>query len=179
MILACFSQFISEYKNGCDIVYGVRQNRETDSIFKRKSAVFFYDFMKFLGVNIVHNHADFRLLSHRALESLLQFKEANLFLRGIIPLLGFKSACVGYNRLRREAGVSKYPLRKMLAFAWGGITSFSIAPLRLVATLGFVFFIFSLLLGVYVLYVRFFTESYEIGWASTLIPLAFLAVSKC
>lgn len=173
--ISTFDEFIAQYKSGCDIVYGVRDNRESDSIFKRKSALFFYDLMKFLGVNIVHNHADFRLLSSRAIESLLQFKEANLFLRGIIPLLGYKSAQVRYTRLAREAGISKYPLRKMLSFAWGGVTSFSIAPLRFVSGLGFIFFILSIILGAYVLYVRFFTHSYEIGWASMLIPLSFFS----
>nr|WP_275050983.1 glycosyltransferase [Helicobacter jaachi] len=170
-----FDAFIAHFKQGCEVVYGVRKSRAKDSVFKRKSAIFFYDVMQFLGVKIVHNHADFRLLSRRVLRSLLEFKEANLFLRGIIPLLGFKSAQVEYDRLERLAGDSKYPLRKMLSFAWGGITSFSIAPLRLVSVIGFVFFVLSLLLGVYVLCVRLFSDVVEQGWASTLIPLSFFS----
>lgn len=128
-----------------------------------------------MGVKIIYNHADYRLLSRRAIESLMEFKEVNLFLRGIAPLLGYKSDVVYYDRLSRELGESKYPLRKMLSFAWNGITSFSIMPLRLVSVLGFVFFMLSLGIGGYALYIKFFTDNALWGWASTLIPLSFFS----
>ena len=173
--ISVFDAFVSAFDNGNEVVYGVRKSRAVDSVFKRKSALLFYDLMAFMGVKIMHNHADYRLLSARAIAPLLEFQEVNLFLRGIIPLLGFKSSVVEYDRLSRLAGVSKYPLKKMLSFAWNGITSFSIMPLRLVSVLGFVFFILSILLGAYALGVRLLSDSVVGGWASTLIPLSFFS----
>ena len=129
-------RFVLEYLNGCDIVYGVRSKRETDTWFKRTTAEGFYKVMQALGVDIVDNHADYRLMSRRALEGLAQFQEVNLFLRGIVPLIGYKSAVVTYERSERFAGESKYPLKKMLAFAFDGITSFSVKPISFVLGLG-------------------------------------------
>jgi glycosyltransferase involved in cell wall biosynthesis len=127
---------LAKYHEGCDVVYGVRSSRASDTAFKRSSAQGFYKVMRALGVEVVDNHADYRLMSRRALEALLQFGEANLFLRGIVPLVGFSSATVTYERAPRFAGESKYPLKKMLAFAFDGITSFSIKPLRFIGILG-------------------------------------------
>ncbi len=129
-------RFVDEYHNGCDIVYGVRSARKTDTAFKRGTAESFYKLLSFFGVDIVYNHADYRLMSKRAVEALLQFKEVNLFLRGIVPLIGFKTAQVEYERHERFAGTSKYPLKKMLNLAIDGITSFSITPIRMVFGLG-------------------------------------------
>ena len=121
-------RFLAEYQNGCDVVYGVRNKRKTDSFFKRQTALFFYRFMKGLGVDIIYNHADYRLMSRRALDALAEFSEVNLFLRGIAPLIGFQTGTVYYDRTARFAGESKYPFKKMLAFAIDGITSFSVKP---------------------------------------------------
>ena len=129
-------RFVLEYQNGCDIVYGVRSKRETDTWFKRTTAEGFYKVMQALGVDIVDNHADYRLRSRRALEGLAQFREVNLFLRGIVPLIGYKSAVVTYERSERFAGESKYPLKKMLSFAFDGITSFSVKPISFILGLG-------------------------------------------
>jgi len=139
-------QFVDKYHEGYDIVYGVRSSRESDSWFKRNTAQAFYKFQSLMGINSVYNHADYRLMSKRALEGLAQFKEVNLFLRGMIPLIGFESTTVEYTRNERFAGVSKYPLRKMLAFAWNGITSFSIKPIRFLTGIGFCIFFVSLLI---------------------------------
>ena len=145
-------RFLAAYEEGCDIVYGVRSSRETDTGFKRSTAQGYYKFMAMLGVEIVYNHADYRLMSRRALDALAEYKEVNLFLRGIVPLIGFKTATVEYARGERFAGESKYPLKKMLAFAFEGITSFSVRPIRLVlaagvlmAVLAAIFFLWSLL----------------------------------
>ncbi len=129
-------RFVLEYQNGCDIVYGVRSKRETDTWFKRTTAEGFYKVMQALGVDIVDNHADYRLMSRRALEGLAQFREVKLFLRGIVPLIGYKSAVVTYERSERFAGESKYPLKKMLSFAFDGITSFSVKPISFILGLG-------------------------------------------
>lgn len=144
-------QFIEKYQQGCDIVYGVRSKRETDTFGKRVTAEGFYKFMKALGVDCVYNHADYRLMSKRALEGLAQFEEVNLFLRGIVPQIGYKWDIVTYERSERFAGESKYPLKKMLSFALDGITSFSVKPLSLVTTLGVIFAIVSGLLLVLLL----------------------------
>ncbi len=138
-------RFVEGYMQGCDVVYGVRSSREKDTAFKRGTAQGFYRFMKALGVEIVHNHADYRLMSRRALEALCSFEEANLFLRGIVPLIGFKSSTVEYERGERFAGSSKYPLKKMITFAIDGITAFSIKPLRLVTWAGVVILALSIL----------------------------------
>lgn len=129
-------RFVEKYKEGCDVVYGVRNKRDTDTFFKRTTAEGFYKFMKLLGVDVVFNHADYRLMSRRALEGLSEYKEVNLFLRGIVPLIGFKSDYVYYDRAERFAGESKYPLKKMISFALDGISSFSVKPLKLISNLG-------------------------------------------
>lgn len=128
--------FVQKYAEGCDVVYGVRNKRDTDTFFKRTTAEGFYKFMKLLGVDVVFNHADYRLMSRRALEGLSEYREVNLFLRGIVPLIGFRSDYVYYDRAERFAGESKYPLKKMISFALDGISSFSVKPLKLISNLG-------------------------------------------
>ncbi len=142
---------INKYLDGNDIVYGVRSSRKKDTFFKRFTAEFFYKFMSFLGVDIIYNHADCRLMSKRALDALEEYKEVNLFLRGIVPLLGFKSTIAYYERNKRFAGESKYPLKKMLSFALEGITSFSIKPLNLILGIGIIFFLISIIMFIYLL----------------------------
>lgn len=158
-------KFIDNYNRGYDIVYGVRSARKTDTFFKRTTAEMFYKFMKILGVDMVYNHADYRLMSKRAIEGLAEFTEVNLFLRGIVPLIGFKSGTVEYERHERFAGESKYPIKKMLSFATEGITSFSIRPIRCVTNLGVGIFGVSILMLIYFL-VRYFTGNTVSGWAS-------------
>lgn len=131
-------KFLEAYQQGYQIVYGVRNNRDTDTKFKKNTASLFYKFMKFLGAETVDNHADFRLMSKQALQALSEFKEANLFLRGIVPLIGLKSTVVYYERQERLAGETKYPLKKMISFAMDGITSFSVKPLRVISLLGII-----------------------------------------
>jgi glycosyltransferase involved in cell wall biosynthesis len=172
--LNAIGEMIAAHASGADIVYGVRKRRDTDSYFKRFSAEFYYWLLARMGVDIVFNHADYRLLSRRALDALRQYDESNLFLRGIIPQLGFRTAVVYYNRAERFAGESKYPLGKMLAFAWEGITSFSAAPLRLITGLGMLISLSSFLIALWALGVRLFSESAVPGWASTVVPLYFL-----
>ena len=140
---------LEKYEEGCDIVYGVRSARKKDTFFKRVTAEGFYKFMKALGVDCVYNHADYRLTSKRVLDEFENFKEVNLFLRGMFPLVGFKSDVVYYERNERFAGESKYPLKKMLNFAWDGITSFSVKPLRLIASIGFFIALIGIGLGIY------------------------------
>ncbi len=140
---------IEKRKEGADVVYGVRNSRKKDSFFKRTTAQGFYRVMKMLGVDVIYNHADYRLTSRRVLDSLKDYREVNLFLRGIFPLIGFKSDIVYYERKERFAGKSKYPLKKMLNFAWDGITSFSVKPIRLVLNVGVVILILSLLMILY------------------------------
>lgn len=158
-------RFVEEYYKGNDVVYGVRSSRETDTFFKRNTALGFYKFMKALGVDIVNNHADYRLMSKRALEGLAKYREINLFLRGIVPLIGYKSSVVTYERAERFAGESKYPLKKMLSFAFDGITSFSIKPIRLITSLGFTIFLLSLVTLAYSLIAKF-TGNTVSGWTS-------------
>jgi len=165
---------VEHYLNGSDVVYGVRQKRETDTPFKRHTAEGFYKLMRLMGVDIVYNHADYRLLSSRALEHLKEFKEVNLFLRGIIPLIGFHSSVVYYNRSERFAGESKYPLNKMLSFAWDGITSLSVTPLRLITMTGFLIFLATLIMSFWVLGVKLFSDDAVPGWASTVLPIYFI-----
>lgn len=129
-------RFVQKYSEGCDIVYGVRSSRRTDTAFKRSTALGFYKVMEKLGVEIVYNHADYRLMSRRALLALGEYREVNLFLRGIVPTIGFQTAQVEYERSERFAGESKYPLKKMLSFAWDGVTSFSVKPLQMITALG-------------------------------------------
>ena len=162
--------FVQKYYEGCEVVYGVRSARTTDTFFKRFTAQSFYKVMKAMGVDIVYDHADYRLMSKRAVEEMLQFKEVNLFLRGIVPLVGFKSDKVYYERNERFAGESKYPLKKMLAFATDGITSMSVKPIRLITVLGFLIFIISLCMLAYSL-VRHFTGHTSIGWSSMFVSI--------
>ena len=156
---------VDAYHEGFEVVYGVRSKRETDTFFKRFTAEGFYKVMLALGVNIVYNHADYRLMSRRAVEGLAQFKEVNLFLRGIVPQIGYKWTTVTYERAERFAGESKYPLKKMLAFAADGITSFSVKPIRLVFTAGVVVFMISLIMLLYAL-VSKLTGHTSAGWTS-------------
>lgn len=163
-------KFVEEYYSGSDVVYGVRSSRKKDTFFKKTTALGFYKFMKILGVDVVYNHADYRLMSKRALEGLSEFKEVNLFLRGIVPLIGYKYSIVEYERNERFAGESKYPLKKMLAFAWDGITSFSIKPIRIITGLGFSIFLVSFIALIYSLIVKFMGSA-EIGWTSITISI--------
>lgn len=163
-------RFIEKYNEGCEIVYGVRNKRETDTFFKRETALMFYRLMKALGVDITFNHADYRLMSNRALDALAQFDEVNLFLRGLAPLAGFQSDVVYYDRAERFAGESKYPLKKMLAFAIDGITSFSVKPLRLITTVGMGIFVVSLFMLLYAL-ISWVTGHTVTGWTSTLASI--------
>ena len=163
-------RFIEKYKEGCEIVYGVRNKRETDTFFKRETALMFYRLMKALGVDITFNQADYRLMSNRALNALAQFDEVNLFLRGLAPLAGFQSDVVYYDRSERFAGESKYPFKKMLAFAIDGITSFSVKPLRLITTVGMVIFVLSLFMLLYAL-ISWVSGHTVSGWTSTLASI--------
>ena len=163
-------QMVEKYYEGNDVVYGVRSARKTDTFFKKFTAQGFYKIMQAMGVEIVYNHADYRLMSRRALEGLAQFKEVNLFLRGIVPLIGYRSDVVTYERHERFAGESKYPLKKMLAFATDGITSFSIKPIRLITTFGILIFGISLLMLLYSLVVHFMGKTVA-GWTSMIISI--------
>lgn len=163
-------QMVEKYYEGNDVVYGVRSARKTDTFFKKFTAQGFYKMMKAMGVEIVYNHADYRLMSRRTLEGLSEFKEVNLFLRGIVPLIGYKSDVVTYERHERFAGESKYPLKKMLAFATDGITSFSIKPIRMITTCGIVIFGVSLLMLIYFLVVHFMGRTVH-GWTSTIVSI--------
>ena len=158
---------VDKYYEGCDVVYGVRSSRKNDSFFKRFTAEGFYRVMNALGAETVFNHADYRLLSRRALEGLAAFKEVNLFLRGIVPLVGYPSAAVEYERGERFAGESKYPLKKMLSFAMEGITSLSVKPIRYITALGFLIFFISILMLIYSI-VRWAHGETVLGWASVI-----------
>ena len=166
-------QMIDAYKDGCDIVYGVRSNRKTDSFFKRTTAQGFYRIMNGMGVKTIYNHADFRLMSNRAIKQLLRYNERNMFLRGIVPLIGYKTAIVEYARGKRAAGESKYPLRKMIAFAFEGITSFSAKPITLILGLGFVIVLLTLAAMIYAL-VAHFSGTTVPGWTSLMLSIWFL-----
>lgn len=166
-------KMVDSYHSGNDIVYGVRNDRTSDSLFKKITAEAFYKVMTKLGVNQVENHADFRLLSRRALDSLLQYKEQNLYIRGLIPLIGYPSDKVYYSRHERVAGESKYPLRKMLALALEGITSFSVTPLRIVTALGFIISILSTV-GVFYTLMQYFLGHTVSGWASMILAILFI-----
>lgn len=162
--------FVEKYYQGCDVVYGVRSTRKTDTFFKKTTAQGFYKIMKAMGVDIVYNHADYRLMSRRALQELESFKEVNLFLRGIVPLIGFKSDVVTYERHERFAGESKYPLKKMMNFAFDGITSFSVKPIRLITTLGLLIFSVSLVMLIWFLIDHFLGRT-EPGWTSIIVSV--------
>jgi len=161
---------LEKYAEGCDIVYGVRNARDTDTAFKRKTAEGYYKVMGLLGADIVYNHADYRLMSKRALDGLEQFKEVNLFLRGVVPMIGYKSDKVYYARKERFAGESKYPLKKMLAFAWEGLTSLSVKPIRMIMTLGSVIFLVSIAMLIYSV-VRHAMGATLVGWTSTVVSI--------
>ena len=163
-------KFMDKYYEGCDIVYGVRSSRKKDTFFKKFTAQSFYRLMMAMGVDIVYNHADCRLMSKRSLYDLEQFKEVNLFLRGIVPLIGYQSAVVTYERNERFAGESKYPLKKMLAFAMDGITSFSIKPIRMITTMGVFIFAVSIVMLIYSV-VQHFLGNTVSGWSSTMVSI--------
>jgi polyisoprenyl-phosphate glycosyltransferase len=167
-------EMIQAYARGAQVVYGVRNDRSSDGFFKRATAQGFYRLISALGAESVYNHADFRLMSRRAVEALKGFREVNLFLRGMVPLIGFKSAIVYYTRTERFAGVSKYPLRKMVALALDAVTSFSVAPLRFISGVGFAVFLLSAAMGMWTLWVKLFTDHAVPGWASTLLPIYLL-----
>ena len=163
-------EMVDKFLDGYDIVYGVRSKRETDTWFKRTTAEGFYKVMEFMGAKVVFNHSDYRLMSKRAVEGLAQFKEVNLFLRGMVPMIGYKSDIVYYERKERFAGESKYPLKKMLAFAFEGITSLTIEPIRFITKLGILVFCVSVVFVVWSLYRHFIGET-ETGWTSMMISL--------
>lgn len=165
---------VARHHEGYEIVYGVRQSRGTDTFFKKFTAEIYYKILARMGVDIVYNHADYRLMSRRAIESLRQYDEVNLFLRGIIPLLGFRTTTAYYDRAERFAGESKYPLKKMLALAMNGITSFSVVPLRMISMLGFAVSFLSLIMIAWIVYAKLFTDSVIPGWASSVVPIYFL-----
>ena len=165
-----FDRMVKDFENGCDVVYGVRSKRVTDTFFKRFTAEVFYKILNKMGAKVIFNHADFRLMSRRALEAFSLYRETNIFLRGMVPLIGYKSSVVKYERSERLAGESKYPLKKMLALAWEGITSLSIQPIRVITWLGLIIFIISIIMVIYSL-ISFFTGAAVSGWASTLCSI--------
>lgn len=165
-------EMLEKFENeNCDIVYGVRDNRDTDTVFKRRTAGAFYKLMQGLGSQSVPNHADFRLMSRRALDGLSQFPEQNLFLRGMVPLVGYKSDIVYYKRGERFAGESKYPLKKMISFALDGITSTSAAPMRLIFWIGLIWFLLAIVGAIYIIIRHFINGSDVAGWASTMLAI--------
>lgn len=168
---------IEKHRDGAMVVYGVRGDRSSDTWFKRFTAESFYVLMQKMGVPVVFNHADFRLMDRRVLQELGNFKEINMFLRGIVPLVGFRNDKVIYNRLERVAGETKYPLSKMLLFAWNGITSFSTFPMRLVLYFGFLNFIIAMVIVAYI-FLSFITGHTVPGWTSTMLPLTFFSGSN-
>ncbi len=168
--IEAFDKMLECFENGCDVVYGVRSKRDTDTFFKRFTAESFYKILNSMGAKVIFNHADFRLMSKRALEYLSEYKETNIYLRGLVPMIGLKSDVVEYERSERLAGESKYPLKKMLALAWEGITSLSIKPIRVVTAVGTIVFMLSILMLVYFLY-RYFTGATVPGWASLAVSI--------
>jgi glycosyltransferase involved in cell wall biosynthesis len=165
-------EMVVKYYEGCDIVYGVRQSRQTDTWFKRTTALGFYSLMKSMGVKSVYNHADYRLMSQRALRQLLRYRERNLFLRGMVPTIGYKTDCVYYDRAERFAGESKYPLKKMISFAFDGITSFSVKPVHMVLYFGIVFLIVAFSIFCFVMYSLFRGNAVP-GWTSLMLSVWF------
>ena len=166
-------EMVKKFDNGCDVVYGVRSERKTDSFFKRTTAQGFYKFVAMMGVDVVYNHADYRLMSRRALNDLESFKEVNLFLRGLVPLIGYKSDSVYYERAERFAGESKYPLKKMLSFAFDGITSFSVKPIKVLWSMGLIVCVAAVIAAIYTLVSKFFGYTSD-GWASLMCSIWFL-----
>lgn len=171
--ISVIGDMIDKYTDGCDIVYGVRSARKTDTFFKRFTAESFYRLMKAMGAKSVYNHADFRLMSRRAMEGLSQYKERNLFLRGIIPTIGFKSDCVYYERKERLAGESKYPVRKMMAFAFDGITSFSIKPMSYIMGMGIFLILCAIAFAIYTFH-SYMIGNVVRGWTSTVLSIWFV-----
>ena len=166
-------EMVKEYLNGCDVVYGVRNDRETDTAFKKNTAQAFYKILNFLGAEVVYNHADYRLLSSRFLNEFANFEEVNIFLRGMVPLVGFKSTSVYYKREERIAGESKYPLSKMLGLAIDGITSLSIKPIRIITSIGVIVSLISFILMIWAV-IQYFKGDVISGWSSTVVILTFL-----
>ncbi len=166
-------KMIEENNKGAEIVYGVRSSRKKDSWFKRFTAESFYKLMRLMGVEVVFNHADCRLMSKRVLDELEHFDEVNLFLRGIVPLIGFKTSIATYERNKRVAGESKYPLKKMLSFAWDGITSFSVKPLKMITTLGFIMLLISIIMIIYTIVVKILGNTVD-GWAFIMLSIWFI-----
>lgn len=171
--IGVIADMIDKFEKGCDIVYGVRNARKTDTFFKRFTAEGFYKVMKFMGAKSVYNHADYRLMSKRALEGLSQFKERNLFLRGIVPTIGFKSDCVYYERKERTAGESKYPINKMIAFAFDGITSFSTKPMSYIMGIGVFLILCAIIFAIYSFH-SYLTGNVVRGWTSIVLSLWFI-----
>ncbi len=165
---------IDRHREGAEIVYGVRQRRDADTAFKKMTALGFYRLLAALGAESVANHADYRLMSRQAIESLKQYREVNLYLRGIVPLLGFRSAVVHYDRAARFAGESKYPLRRMIRLALEAVTSFSVVPLRFVTLIGFAVFFGTMAVSAWALWVRLFSDAAVPGWTSVVLPMYFL-----
>lgn len=172
--IAAIDQMVARFREGYDIVYGVRRERTTDGTFKRITALTFYRMMTFLGTRTVYNHADYRLMSRRVLEALRDYHEVTLFLRGVVTLVGFPSTVVTYDRQRRFAGETKYPFRKMLALSISAVTSFSNMPLRLITVTALVGMLIMILLAAWVTWARLFTNSGIPGWASILLPVLFI-----
>ncbi len=172
--LSAIREMVVRYLDEAEVVYGVRKHRQSDTLFKRLTAEGYYKLLASFGVDIVFNHADYRLLGRSALNALKDFGETNLFLRGIIPQLGFKSASVYYKREERFAGESKYPIKKMFALAWDGLTSFSPMPLRVITAFGMVVSVFTFLMSIFVLIYKLFFDGSVPGWASTVMPIFFL-----
>ncbi len=166
--------FIQKYKEGCEVVFGVRETRRSDSLFKKSTAILFYRLMRALGFNIIENHADYRLVGGKALDALEMHVEVNLFLRGLFVDMGFKTGVVLFETKSRNEGSTKYNFWKMLSFALTGITSYSTVPLRLVTISGFITFALSLLMAFYILYIKLTTNEVAPGWASTVIPIYFI-----
>ena len=166
-------EMIDRFHEGNDIVYGVRKERKTDTFFKRVTAQGFYRVMAMMGVKTIYNHADFRLMSKRAVEEFSKYKETNLFLRGMMPLIGYQTTSVYYDRKERVAGESKYPLKKMLALAFNGISSFSVKPISMVLGLGMIIVVCSLLAAIYAL-ISYFTGHVQPGWTSLILSIWFL-----
>lgn len=167
------TQMVEKYKEGYEIAYGVRNDRKTDSVFKRTTANMFYKMMKFMGAESINNHADFRMMSNIAVRKLFEYKEVNLFLRGIVPQIGYKSTCLYYSRAKREAGESKYPLKKMISFAFDGITSFSIKPIKFITLIGAISVLISLLGLIYTL-ISYMSYNTIRGWTSLILSIWFL-----
>jgi glycosyltransferase involved in cell wall biosynthesis len=172
--LEAIERMLDHYQQGCDIVYGVRERRQTDSLFKRLSAESFYRLLSAMGAQTIFNHADYRLMSRRAIDALRGFREVNLYLRGIVPLIGFRSAVVEYERSSRFAGESKYPLRRMIALALDAITSFSVVPLRFISLMGVLVFAGSMTVTGWALWVALVSDKAVPGWASVVLPMYFL-----